>query len=145
LRRSPAAAAPAAASSARAPRAAARELPLAEARTRVQISPATLEVRNLTVRYGGVTAGHSRPLEVRPGEIVGLIGPSGAGKTSLIDAVTGFAPAAAGDVLLDGVRVGRWPVHRRARAGICRSFQNLELFESSTVRENLRVAADPRD
>jgi sulfate-transporting ATPase len=114
-------------------------------RESVRLSPATLEVRELTVRYGGVTAVDGVSLVVRPGEVVGLIGPNGAGKTSLIDAVTGFAPAAAGEVRLDGTRIDGWPVHRRARAGVARSFQNLELFESVSLRENLQIAGDPRD
>jgi sulfate-transporting ATPase len=111
----------------------------------VELRPAALEIEGLTVRYGGVTAVDGVTLTIRPGEVVGVIGPNGAGKTSLIDAVTGFAPATRGEIRLDGRRIDRWPVHRRARAGVSRSFQNLELFESSTVEENLRVAADRRD
>src|SRR5581483_2602361 len=75
----------------------------------------------------------------------GLIGPNGAGKTTLIDAVTGFTPAAEGTVTLDGADIGRWSVARRARAGVSRSFQSLELFEDATVLDNLRAASDPRD
>ena len=76
--------------------------------------------------------------------MLGLIGPNGAGKTTFIDAVTGFNRAT-GEVVLDGVRVDRWSPRRRSRAGIGRSFQTLELFESLTVRENLRVASERRD
>jgi sulfate-transporting ATPase len=111
----------------------------------IKLAPELLRIVDLTVRYGAVTAVDSVSLEVRPGEVVGLIGPNGAGKTSMIDAVTGFARPAAGEVWLGDRRIDTWPVHKRARAGVCRSFQNLQLFEASTVLENLRVASDRRD
>ena len=82
-------------------------------------------------------------LAVNPGEVVGLIGPNGAGKTSVIDAVTGFVRPAEGDTRLNGQRIDGWSVHKRARAGLSRAFQSLELFEQSTVVENLQVASDP--
>ncbi len=107
-----------------------------------EVAPATLEASSITVRFGGVVAVHEASLEVRPGEVVGLIGPNGAGKTTLIDAITGFVRPAAGNVTLDGEPISAWPVHRRARAGVSRSFQQLELFESNTVLENLMVASD---
>jgi sulfate-transporting ATPase len=111
----------------------------------VAVRPMTLEVSDVVVRYGGVIAVDAVSLVVRSGEIVGLIGPNGAGKTTLIDAVTGFVRPASGEVRLDGQRIDRWPVHRRAQAGLSRTFQSLELFEDSTVRENLRVASDRRE
>jgi sulfate-transporting ATPase len=107
-----------------------------------QVDPATLEINGLTVRYGPTVAVDDVSMTVAPGEIVGLIGPNGAGKTSLIDAVTGFTPMTSGTILLSGTRIDKWPVHKRARAGVSRSFQSLELFEQSTVRENLQVGAD---
>ncbi|MCU1502111.1 MAG: transporter related protein, partial [Ilumatobacteraceae bacterium] len=107
--------------------------------------PQTLEVRGITVRYGGVTAVDNLSLTVAPGTIVGLIGPNGAGKTSAIDAITGFTRVAQGSVLLDGVELVRSKAAARARAGVSRSFQSLELFEDSTVLDNLRAASDPRD
>ena len=79
-----------------------------------------------------------------PGTIVGLIGPNGAGKTSVIDAVTGFTRAS-GSVRLDGKELMGLPPAKRARAGVSRSFQSLELFEDVTVFDNLRAASDPRD
>jgi ABC-type branched-subunit amino acid transport system ATPase component/branched-subunit amino acid ABC-type transport system permease component len=109
-----------------------------------KVEPKTLEVRDLSVSYGAVTAVNDMSLVVSPGEVVGLIGPNGAGKTSLIDAVTGFT-SASGSVLLDGEDVSRVPVVARARRGLIRSFQSLELFEDATVLDNLRVASDPRD
>jgi sulfate-transporting ATPase len=104
----------------------------------------TLEVTDLTVRYGGTVAVDSVSLTVRPGRITGLIGPNGAGKTSLIDAVTGFTPMS-GSLKLDGQEISRWSPAKRAQAGLGRSFQSLELFDDSTVLDNLRVASDPRD
>ena len=104
--------------------------------------PLPLRVENLTVRYGGVVAVDGLSFAVEPGRIVGLIGPNGAGKTSAIDAVTGFTPAASGRVLLGGEDVTSSAVHRRARAGVSRSFQSLELFEDMTVLDNLYAASD---
>jgi ABC-type branched-subunit amino acid transport system ATPase component/branched-subunit amino acid ABC-type transport system permease component len=105
---------------------------------------ATLEVRNLTVRFGGVTAVRDVSLQVRPGEVVGLIGPNGAGKTTLVDAVTGFVTPATGSVRLGDRGLTGLPAHRRARLGLVRSFQGVELFEDISVRENLQVATERR-
>ena len=80
--------------------------------------------------------------KVEPGEVVGLIGPNGAGKTTLLDVVTGFTAARSGSVRFDGDAIDGWSVERRARAGIVRSWQAVELFEEMTVRDNLLVAAD---
>jgi sulfate-transporting ATPase len=110
-----------------------------------RVIPRTLEVRDLVVRYGGVTAVSDLSLTVEPGRIVGLIGPNGAGKTSAIDAITGFAPIAGGSVHLDGRDLSRSSAAARARAGLSRSFQSLELFEDLTVLDNLRAAAEPHD
>ncbi|HLU42535.1 MAG TPA: ABC transporter ATP-binding protein, partial [Microthrixaceae bacterium] len=99
----------------------------------------------LTQRFGGFTALEDVDLRVGPGEVVGLLGPNGAGKTTLIDCVSGYNRLTAGQVLLDGVDITRWSPHRRARTGLARSFQSLELFDDLTVRENLLAAADPRD
>ena len=105
----------------------------------------TLETRGITVRYGGTTAVNKVDLVVRPGRITGLIGPNGAGKTSFIDAVTGFAKLAEGEILLGDQDIGTWSTTKRARAGVGRSFQALELFEDCSVIDNLRAASDPRD
>jgi sulfate-transporting ATPase len=117
-------------------------------RTTFRLSPSTekqvvdqkkLEVRDLTVRFGGVVAVNQASLDVNPGEIVGLIGPNGAGKTTFIDAVTGFVKAA-GEMVLDGKDIARASAHRRVRLGVARSWQSLELFEDVTVGENLQAA-----
>ena len=110
----------------------------------VRVAPMTLDVHDVSVRFGGVQAVADVSVTLRPGEVVGLIGPNGAGKTTLIDAVTGFV-SVAGRVALDGRDVSKWSARRRAHAGLGRSFQSLELFESMTVYENLRAASDRRD
>ena len=109
---------------------------------REPVEPGTLEASNITVRFGGVVAVNDVSVTVNAGEIVGLIGPNGAGKTTLIDAITGFVKPANGSIHMNGEAVDSLPVYKRARGGISRSFQQLELFESSTVRENLMVASD---
>lgn len=124
-----------------APAKAARPLERTDERTRVR--PAELNVSDLVVKFGGVTAINGANLNVKSGQVVGLIGPNGAGKTTLIDTVTGFVKPAEGRVAFDGEDITGLPVYQRTRAGISRSFQSLELFESSTVRENLSVASDP--
>jgi ABC-type branched-subunit amino acid transport system ATPase component/ABC-type branched-subunit amino acid transport system permease subunit len=116
--------------------------PLApDTRSAARVPPLWLAVENITVRYGGAVAVDGVSLRVDPGELVGLIGPNGAGKTSLIDALTGFAPYS-GRVLLGGRSVDSWPAHRRANAGMVRTFQGLELFEGMTVLENLQAAGE---
>jgi len=105
-------------------------------------SSAALEVRDVTVRFGGVVALDKVSLTVRPGEVVGLIGPNGAGKTAMLDVITGFTQPSGGAVFLDGQEVTAESPERRARAGMARSWQSVELFEEMSVRENLLVAAD---
>jgi branched-chain amino acid transport system ATP-binding protein len=100
-----------------------------------------LEVRDLSVRYGGVEALSGVELDAHGASIVGLIGPNGAGKTSFLDAVTGFTRAS-GSVTFGGGRIDQLPPHRRARLGLVRTFQSLELFDDLTVRENVRVGAE---
>lgn len=99
-----------------------------------------LELDEVSVSYGGVRALDRVTLTVGLGELHGLIGSNGAGKTTLIDAVTGFERAT-GTVTLMGRRVDGWAPHRRARAGLARTFQHLELWADLTVRENLVAAA----
>jgi ABC-type branched-subunit amino acid transport system ATPase component/ABC-type branched-subunit amino acid transport system permease subunit len=108
------------------------------------VSPARLEVHDLTVRFGGVDAVDKVSFAVEPGEVLGLIGPNGAGKTTIVDAVTGFTKPIGGRLALHGTPMaGRfWSPARRARAGIRRSFQSLELFEDISVAENLHAGAD---
>jgi len=105
---------------------------------------ATLSIDGLTVRFGLVVAVDNVTMDVRPGEVVGLIGPNGAGKTTLIDAVTGFVPAGGGSISLDDRRIDRLNATQRARLGLRRSFQSLELFDDVSVEENIRAGSDLR-
>jgi branched-chain amino acid transport system ATP-binding protein len=105
---------------------------------------ALLAVEQVVVRFGGVVALDEVDLEVDEGAITGLIGPNGAGKTTLFNVICGLQGTEAGHVRLgDDLLDGRSP-HRRARAGISRTFQRLEVFGSMTVRDNVRVAAEVR-
>jgi sulfate-transporting ATPase len=101
------------------------------------------EASGLEVRYGGVVALRDVSFQVRAGEILGLIGPNGAGKTTLLDAATGFTRPTAGSLMLNGRSIASWSPVRRARAGVSRSFQAVELFDDLSVRENLLAAAEP--
>ncbi len=111
---------------------------------RSKVAPRSLSIEGLTVRYGAVVAVDNVTYRLEPGTVTGLIGPNGAGKTSLIDAISGFATAE-GRVTIDDVDLSKLSAMKRARAGVARSFQSLELFEDATVFENLSVAADPQD
>jgi branched-chain amino acid transport system ATP-binding protein len=100
-----------------------------------------LETHALSVTFGGLRAVNDIDLGVEEGQIVGLIGPNGAGKTTFIDALTGFVPAA-GTIHFGGRPLERLSAHRRARLGLGRTWQSLELFDDLTVFDNLRVAAE---
>jgi len=104
-------------------------------------SPATLTTSAVTVEFGGFTALRGASIAARNDAVLGLIGPNGAGKTTLLNVITGLVPPTTGSVALDGVDVTSWPSHRLARDGLVRTFQNLRLFGSLTVRENVAVAA----
>jgi ABC-type branched-subunit amino acid transport system ATPase component/ABC-type branched-subunit amino acid transport system permease subunit len=106
--------------------------------------PATLQVNGLSVRFGGVAALTDVDLTVSSGKVVGLIGPNGAGKSTLVDAVVGLNRNYSGIVRLNGRNMNKDLSYQRARAGLCRSFQSLELFEDLTVLENILAACDER-
>jgi branched-chain amino acid transport system ATP-binding protein len=99
-----------------------------------------LELRDVVVRFGGVTAVDGLSLTVHPGEIVGLIGPNGAGKTVTFNVVTGLQRPDEGTVRLDGTDVTAAPPHVRTALGLGRTFQIVQLFSGMSVRENLMVA-----
>jgi branched-chain amino acid transport system ATP-binding protein len=103
---------------------------------------ALLSVQNVTKRFGGIVAVDDVSLGVETGEIVGLIGPNGAGKTTLFNLVTGIYRPDSGELLFDGQTLLRTPPYRVVSRGIARTFQNLELFPTMTVLENVLVAAD---
>src|SRR6201995_3103866 len=101
-----------------------------------------LDVAGLRVTYGGVVAVSDVDLKVDEGQVFGLIGPNGAGKTSMVDALTGYTRPAGGTVSFDGREITRLRPYRRARMGLARTFQSVELFDDLTVDENLLAASE---
>jgi branched-chain amino acid transport system ATP-binding protein len=100
---------------------------------------ALLEVRDVTMRFGGIVALDGVSIDAEAGEIVGVIGPNGAGKTTVFNVVTRLYRPQAGDVLLDGSSLLRTPAYRIVRRGIARTFQNVELFPTMNVLDNVLV------
>jgi branched-chain amino acid transport system ATP-binding protein len=109
------------------------------------VTAASLEVDAVSVRFGGNVALDSVTIDAQPNQITGLIGPNGAGKTTLFNAITGLLAPAQGRILLDDDDISQLDTFKRARLGIGRTFQRLELFTGSSVRDNLRVAGDIRN
>ncbi len=101
-----------------------------------------LQTHDLTVTYGGLNANDRVNVTIEQGRIVGLIGANGAGKTTFVDALTGFAGITSGTVTFLGQDITRLAPHPRAQRGLVRTFQSLELFEDLTVWDNLLVACD---
>ena len=99
-----------------------------------------LYVEGLTVKFGGLNANDNVDLAVPEGSFVGLIGPNGAGKTTFIDAISGYVAMSAGQVTFAGEDISGLNPSERARRGLVRTFQSLELFEDLSVRDNLLVA-----
>jgi branched-chain amino acid transport system ATP-binding protein len=105
---------------------------------------ALLEAREISKRFGGILALDRVSLTVDAGEAVGLVGPNGAGKTTLFNCLLGLLRPDSGSVAFKGTDLTRLPIHRRARLGIGRTFQRVELFAEMTVRQHLLVAERTR-
>lgn len=103
-----------------------------------------LETKELTVKFGGLTALDSVSFSIKRGEILGLIGPNGAGKTTCFNAITGVYRPSAGSVTFDGAPLGRIKRHQITRRGIARTFQNIRLWGEMTALENVIVGTDAR-
>jgi len=103
-----------------------------------------LELDSVTRRFGGILALDRVSLDVEPGEIVGLIGPNGAGKTTAFNVVTRLYTPDSGDVRFDGESLLPTAPHQVIRRGIARTFQNVELFPTMTVRENVLLGSHAR-
>jgi branched-chain amino acid transport system ATP-binding protein len=106
----------------------------------MNVSP-VVRVQNIRKTFGGVIAVDDVSFDVYPGEILGVIGPNGCGKTTMFNCVLGQYVPDTGSVTLGGIDVSRWRPNRRARAGLARTFQLLQVFGSMTVRDNLLLAA----
>ncbi|KRB76509.1 ABC transporter ATP-binding protein [Nocardioides sp. Root190] len=101
-----------------------------------------LEVRNVTLKFGGLTALDDVSFEIAEGEILGLIGPNGAGKTTCFNAVTGVYRPTSGDILFEGASIIGLKKHKITQKGIARTFQNIRLFPTMTALENVLVGTD---
>lgn len=99
-----------------------------------------LEINGLHKQFGGIVVANDVNLTVQKGEVVGLIGPNGAGKTSLFNIVSGFIPHDAGAITLSGRSIERLPMHKRTRLGLSRTWQNIRLFPTLSVLDNLIIA-----
>ena len=105
---------------------------------------ALLEVRDVTLRFGGIVALDGVSFDVEEGQISGLIGPNGAGKTTAFNVITRLYRPDSGDVLLDGASLLKQPAFKIVRKGVARTFQNLQLFRTMSVLENVLVGAHGR-
>lgn len=102
-----------------------------------------ISLRGICKQFGGIVVADQITLDIQRGEILGLIGPNGAGKTSLFNLICGVHAADAGSISLNGTDVGKLPLHRRARRGIARTWQNIRLFGTMSVLDNMVVS--PRE
>jgi branched-chain amino acid transport system ATP-binding protein len=104
------------------------------------MSDELLALRQCSVQFGGLKAVDRVDLQVNRGDLVGLIGPNGAGKTTVFNLITGVYAPTAGEISFHGHSIGGRPTHRITKLGIARTFQNIRLFPSLSVMENMRVA-----
>ena len=101
--------------------------------------PLVLDVRNLGIDFGGLTAVDSFNVSLGPTEICGLIGPNGAGKTTIFNLLTGVYQPTRGSVLVNGIDIKGMPIHKVNKLGIARTFQNIRLFTDMTALDNVKV------
>jgi len=109
----------------------------------VEARPVVLEVENVTHFFGNLRAVGNFDVALRHGELVGLIGPNGAGKTTVFNLITGVYHATQGSIRYKGVELVGLPSHEIIQMGIARTFQNIRLFSSLTVLDNVRIAYHP--
>lgn len=101
-----------------------------------------LELDHLTIKFGGLTAVNDISFEVKQHEIHGLIGPNGSGKTTIFNILSGYYKPTSGKVFFEGKDITNFPAYKITEAGFARTFQNLRLFKSMTVLENVMVAME---
>jgi branched-chain amino acid transport system ATP-binding protein len=106
------------------------------------VSELILDVRNATKKFGGLTAVNDLSITMRPRTIHALIGPNGAGKTTTINLITGVYPLTSGEVYFDGKKISGMPTYKIARQGIGRTFQNIKVFPTMTLLENVMVGGN---
>lgn len=99
-----------------------------------------LEVKDLSISFGGLKAVNDVSFNLEEGELLGLIGPNGAGKTTLFNMLSGVYVPTEGEILLDGQRIDGKPSHELSHLGIARTFQNIRLFDNLTVLDNVKLA-----
>jgi lipopolysaccharide export system ATP-binding protein len=107
-----------------------------------QSASSTLSVRNLQKSYGVRRVVQDVSLEVVSGEVIGLLGPNGAGKTTSFYMIVGLVPSEAGEILLDGERISRLPIHRRAELGLSYLPQEASVFRKLSVEDNIRAVLE---
>lgn len=106
------------------------------------MSKKLLELKNVTIKFGGVTALNNVDFHVNEGEICALIGPNGAGKTTVFNVVTGVYPITSGEIIFDGKNLNGMKRHQVTKSGLARTFQNVRLFGDMTALENVITATD---
>jgi branched-chain amino acid transport system ATP-binding protein len=111
---------------------------------RLDMSESILETKAVTKAFGGLIAVNKLDMAVAPRRITAIIGPNGAGKTTLFNVITGVYAATEGEVHFQGKPLGRRPPHSRAKMGIARTFQNVQLFGNMTALENIMTGRHPR-
>lgn len=103
--------------------------------------PVVLEVRNVTKRFGGLVAVNDLSFDVHQHEVMGLIGPNGSGKTTMMNLISGALPVTGGDIMMEDLLISDLPPRKRARAGVARTFQLVRMLPAMTALENVMAGA----